>query len=377
MRAIVFTVVAACASLAGCAAAAPTVARAPGPPPTPPPRPLASGAVPTEGDFVVKNFRFASGATLAELKIHYATFGTPMKDAAGHTLNAVLILHGTTGSGRQFLAPQFADVLFGPGQPLDVTKYFIILPDDIGHGQSSKPSDGLHARFPEYRYADMVALEHELVTRGLGVDRLRLLMGTSMGCMHSFLWAERWPEAMDAVMPLACLPVAIAGRNRLWRKLVVDGIREDPAWKGGDYTEQPRAALRIAGDLLAVVGAAPLEMQKRLSTPEAVDKYVAETGPKWDAAHDANDILYAVSSSRDYDPSAELGKIVAPLVLVNSSDDFINPPELGIAEKDIQKVKRGRFVLLPASPETHGHGTHTWAAFWKDILLDLIAKTEK
>src|SRR5262249_4168389 len=247
--------------------------------------------------------------------------------------------------------------------------------DDIGHGQSSKPSDGLHARFPEYRYADMVAAEHELVTRGLGVDHLRLVMGTSMGCMHSFLWAERWPEVMDAVMPLACLPVPIAGRNRLWRKMVIDGIREDPAWKGGEYTEQPRAALRLAGSLLALVGAAPMEMQKRLATPEAVDKNVAENAAKFAATHDANDLLYAVASSQDYDPSEDLEKIVAPLVLVNSTDDFINPPELGIAEREMKRVKNGRFVLIQATPETHGHGTHTWAVFWKDVLAELLQKT--
>src|SRR5262249_28988361 len=213
--------------------------------------------------------------------------------------------------------------------------------------------------------------------RGLGVDPLRSLIARSMGGMHWSVGGGRCPGGRAAVMPPASLRVPTAGRNRLWRKLVIDGIREDPAWKGGEYAEEPRAALRVAGDLLALVGAAPMEMQKRLSSPEAVDKYVAEIGPKWDASHDVNDILYAVASSRDYDPSGDLEKIVAPLVLVNSADDFINPPELGIAEKEIQRVKKGRFVLLPASQETHGHGTHTWAIFWKDVLLDLIAKTER
>ncbi|MCE9573656.1 MAG: alpha/beta fold hydrolase [Deltaproteobacteria bacterium] len=335
-----------------------------------------AGAVPVEGDFVQRDVAFANGERIAELRIHYMTLGTLQKDAAGHATNAVLVMHGTTGSGQQFLQPQFAGELFGPGQPLDLTRYYVILPDDIGHGRSSKPSDGLRARFPHYGYADMVAAEHTLVQQGLGVDHLRLVMGTSMGCMHAWMWAEQWPTAMDAVMPLACLPVPIAGRNRQWRKLVIDGIEQDPAWRGGDYTSQPTGALRLAASVLAIAGSAPLEQQARLPTPEAADKDTSERAAKFIATHDANDVLYAVAASRDYDPSAALEAIVAPVVFVNSTDDFINPPELGIAEAQIKRVKRGRFVMIPATALTHGHGTHTWATFWKDELVKLLAESE-
>ncbi len=335
-----------------------------------------AGVVPVEGDLVQRNVRFASGETLPELRLHYLTLGTLRQDAAGHALNAVLVMHGTTGSGRQFLQPQFASELFGPGQPLDLARYYVILPDDIGHGQSSKPSDGLRARFPRYGYADMVAAEHAVVTEGLGVDHLRLVMGTSMGCMHAWMWAEQWPDAMDAVMPLACLPVAIAGRNRQWRKLVIDGIEQDPAWRGGDYEAQPTGALRLAASVLAIAGSAPLEQQARLPTPEAADKDTRERAAKFIATHDANDVLYAVAASRDYDPSARLEAITAPLLFVNSTDDFINPPELGIAEAQIKRVKRGRFVMIPATAQTHGHGTHTWATFWKDELVKLLIESE-
>jgi homoserine O-acetyltransferase len=340
--------------------------------------PLAAvaGTTPVEGEVVLRDFAFTSGETLPELRIHYATLGKPARDAAGHVTNAVLILHGTTGSGRQFLQPQFAGELFGPGQPLDLARYYVILPDDIGHGQSSKPSDGLHAKFPAYGYTDMVAAEHALVGE-LGVERLRLLMGTSMGCLHSWMWAERWPAAMDAVMPLACLPVAIAGRNRMWRKMVIDGIRQDPDWKGGEYRDQPERALRLASDLLVLAGSAPLVQQEKFATPEAADAEVEKRTADFIATHDANDVLYAVSSSRDYDPSAGLASIVAPVVHINSADDFINPPELGIAEREIQKVPHGTFVLLPATAAGHGHGSHTWAAMWKQHLVDLLAATAR
>src|SRR5712692_1696382 len=214
----------------------------------------------TEGDFVVKNFQFRSGETLPELRLHYTTLGKPVRNAEGRVTNAVLILHGTGGAGSQFLQPVFAGELFGPGQLLDATRYFIILPDGIGHGKSSKPSDGLHARFPQYDYDDMVAAHYRLVSEGLGVNHLRLILGTSMGCMHSWVWGETHPGYMDALMPLACLPVQIAGRNRMWRKMVIDGIRHDPDWKNGDYTTQPRAAQQIATDFLLIAGSAPFLM---------------------------------------------------------------------------------------------------------------------
>jgi homoserine O-acetyltransferase len=307
--------------------------------------------------------------------MHYSTLGTPAKDASGRTTNAVLILHGTGGTGQQFLRPIFAGVLFGPGQLLDANKYYIILPDNIGHGKSSKPSDGMHARFPQYGYADMVSLQHELVEKGLGMNHLRLVMGTSMGCMHSWMWGEEYPEEMDALMPLACLPVQIAGRNRLWRKMVIDGIRQDPEWKNGEYSSEPRAALQVSADFLLIAGSAPLHMQQDLPTRDAADKYLEESVKRITADLDANDFLYAVSASRDYDPSSKLGIIKAPVMFINSGDDFINPPELGIAEREIKNVKRGKFILLPASEKTHGHGTHTWAAVWQQYLKELLEQS--
>jgi homoserine O-acetyltransferase len=329
-------------------------------------------APPREGDFVVRDFRFRSGETLPELKLHVLTLGRPARDAGGAITNAVLILHGTGGTGRQFLAHQFADVLYGAGAPLDTARFYVILPDGIGHGQSSKPSDGLHARFPHYGLEDMVEAQYRLVTEYLGVRHLRLVMGTSMGGMQSWLWGEAHPDFMDALMPLACLPVPIAGRNRVWRKMAMDAIREDPEWKGGDYATEPQAALRTALDLLLIAGSSPLPMQRDLATRDSADRYLAAAFRSRMPGLDANDLLYQLDASREYDPSARLESIRAPLLFVNSADDFINPPELGIAERAIVRVKRGRFVLIPASERTHGHGTHTWAALWKDQLAALL-----
>jgi homoserine O-acetyltransferase len=334
--------------------------------------PAAPTPAPREADFVMRDFHFRSGETLQALKIHYRTLGEPRRDGAGRIVNAVMVLHGTGGTGAQFLRPQFAGELLGPGQPLDLARWFVILPDDIGHGGSSKPSDGAHMRFPRYDYADMVEAEHALVTRGLGVERLRLLMGTSMGCMHAFMWAETWPQAAAAVMPLACLPAPIAGRNRLWRRMVIDAIEADPAWRGGDYTSPPQAGLREAEDLLAIAGSAPHQMRKALPTNAAVEAYIDGPLAEARAALDADDLIYALDASRDYDPSAKLEAIVAPVMWINSADDFINPPELGIAEQLAPRIARGRFVLLPVSAATHGHGTHTWAAAWKDRLVTLL-----
>jgi homoserine O-acetyltransferase len=336
-------------------------------------QPPSAGA--TEGDFVIHNFQLHSGESLPELRLHYTTLGKPVKDAGGHTTNAVLILHGTGGTGQQFFQPQFASVLFGAGQLLDASRYYIILPDGIGHGKSSKPSDGMHAHFPQYDYDDMVAAHYRLLNEGLGVNHLRLVMGTSMGCMHSFVWGETYPDFMDALMPLACVPVQIAGRNRIWRKMVMDAIREDPEWKGGDYKEEPKQALRTALDFLLIAGAAPIPMQKALPTREAADKYLDDYFRTRFAGLDANDLLYQVNASRNYDPSQQLGKIKAPVMYINSGDDFINPPELGIAEREIKKVQNAKFVLIPASENTHGHGTHTWAELWKQYLAELLEKS--
>ncbi len=339
--------------------------------------PAQNWPAPQEGDYTVHDFHFQSGETLPEVRLHYYTLGKPLKDASGRTTNAVLILHGTGGTGNNFLRLIFAGVLFGPGQLLDANKYFLILPDSIGHGKSSKPSDGLHARFPRYEYADMIALQHELVEKGLGVNHLRLILGTSMGCMHSWLWGETYADFMDALMPLACLPVQIAGRNRIWRKMVIDGIRKDPDWKNGDYTVEPRAALQISADFLIIAGSAPLHMQEDLPARDAADKYLADTAARITGSLDANDFLYAVDSSRNYDPSAKLETIQAQVMYINSADDFINPPELGIAEREIQRVKHGKFVLLPVSEQTFGHGTHTHASVWQTYLQQLLAQSAK
>ena len=331
---------------------------------------------PTEADYVAHDFHFKSGETLAELRLHYLTLGKPERNGAGKVTNAVLILHGTGGSGHQFLSPQFSDVLFGPGQLLDANRYFIILPDNIGHGKSSKPSDGMRAHFPQYDYDDMVAAQHELLEKGLGVNHLRLVMGASMGCMHSWVWGETYPEFMDAMMPLACLPVQIAGRNRLWREMVIEGIRQDPEWNNGDYKTEPRAALEISADFLLIAGSAPLLMQKNLPTRDDADKYLDESMKHTMATLDANDLLYAVNASRNYDPSAKLETIKTPVMFVNSADDFINPPELGIAEREIKRVPHGKFVLIPVSDQTHGHGTHTWAALWQQYLRELLEQSK-
>ena len=333
----------------------------------------ASGLNSSEAEYEARDFHLKSGETLSKLRLHYMTLGKLERDSTGKATNAVLILHGTGGSGHQFLASQFADVLFGPGQLLDTNRYFIILPDNIGHGKSSKPSDGMHAHFPQYDYDDMVAAQHELLEKGLRVSHLRLLMGTSMGCMHSWVWSETYPDFMDAVMPLACLPVQIAGRNRLWREMVMQGIRQDPDWKHGDYTTEPRAALQISADFLLIAGSTPLLLQKNLATRDAADKYLDDSITRITATLDANDLLYAVNASRNYDPSPKLETIRAPVMFVNSADDFINPPELGIAEREIKRVPHGKFVLIPTSDQTHGHGTHTWAAVWQQYLKELLS----
>jgi homoserine O-acetyltransferase len=325
-------------------------------------------------DLTIKDFHFRSGETLPQLKLHYYTLGQPQKDAQGHVTNAVLILHGTGGTGHQFAAPQFADVLFAPGGLLDPAKYFLILPDDIGHGASSKPSDGLKMRFPHYDYADMVEGEHAVVA-SLGVQQLRLVMGTSMGCMHSFMYAETYPDGARAAMPLACQAVALGGRNRLWREMAVTSIKADPAWNGGDYASEPQLGLRAAENLLILVGQSAWPMQIAMPKGEQVDAWYVQQLPLRVKAAEANDLIYQLEASRTYDPSPDLEKIKAPLTWVNSCDDFINPPELGLAQAEIKRVKAGKFVLIPCRADTHGHGTHTWAMFWKNDLADLLKRS--
>ncbi len=315
---------------------------------------------------MLRDFHFHSGEILPELRLHYSTLGAPARDASGRVSNAVLILHGTGGSGRQFLRPEFAGVLFGPGQLLDTRRYYIVLPDGVGHGKSSKPSDGLRGRFPQYDYEDMVTAQYRLATEGLGINHVRLVMGTSMGCMHSWMWGEKYPDFMDALMLLACLPVEIGGRNRVWRKLVIDALRQGP----------PQDALRTALGLLLIAGSAPERMQEQYPTRQAADRFVDEYMKSRIEGLDADDLLYQVSASRDYNPSPQLEKIRAAVMYVNSADDFINPPELGIAEREIKRVPKGKFVLLPIGPNTYGHGTHTHAASWQQYLGELLRESE-
>ena len=329
---------------------------------------------PQEGTYVAHDFHFRSGETSSALKLHYRTIGVPKRDSHGHVSNAVMVLHGTGGTGAQFLAPYFADVLFGPGQPLDAARYYIILPDSIGTGGSSKPSDGLHARFPKYDYADMVDGQHIMLTEGLHVDHLRLVMGTSMGCMQAWMWGEAYPDFSDALMPLACQTVEIAGRNRMMRKMLMDAITSDPTWNHGDYTTQP-PGLRTSLEMLLIMGSSPLQMQLQYPTLDAADKYLENYLDTRITRMDANDTLYQFNASRDYDPSVKLSTIRVPVMYINSADDFVNPPELGIAQKNIRLVPRGRFVLLPITDQTRGHGTHTMAAIWKQYLVQLLAES--
>jgi homoserine O-acetyltransferase/O-succinyltransferase len=336
----------------------------------------ADDPAPAEGDYTIRDFKFTDGETLPELRIHYRTLGKAERNAQGKTTNAVLIMHGTTGSGAQFIREEFAGELFGAGQPLDATKFFVVLPDGIGHGKSSKPSDGLHAKFPRYGYRDMVEAQSRLLTDGLGVNHARLVMGTSMGGMHTWLWGETHPEFMDALLPLASLPTQISGRNRAWRRVVIDAIRGDPAWNGGEYKIQP-PSLRTAAEMLWFMSGNPLMRQKEASnlakTDDVLDKFVAEH-LKTD---DANDVLYALEASHDYDPGPSLEKIRAPLLSINSADDLINPPELGILEREIKRVPHGRALVIPLSDKTRGHGSHTIAALWKDDLVRLLTASVK
>jgi homoserine O-acetyltransferase len=329
---------------------------------------------PVEADVVLKDFRFATGETL-DLKVHYRTVGKPRRDKEEKVTNAVLILHGTTGSGAQFVVDQFAGELFGEGQLLDAGRYYLIIPDAIGHGKSSKPSDGMHAKFPRYGYEDMIRAQHRLLTECLKVNHLRLVIGTSMGGMHTWLWGQRYPEFMDALLPLACLPTQISGRNRMWRTMAAGAIRTDPEWKEGEYKDQPQG-LRLAAQTLQLMSSSPAVRQRQGPTAKEADAAFEKELAGLLARLDANDTLYALESSRDYDPGHGLEKIRAPLLAINSADDLINPPELGILEREIKRVKKGRAIVIPASKETVGHGTHTKAAVWKEQLEQLMKETE-
>jgi homoserine O-acetyltransferase len=336
----------------------------------------ASADVPTypdqkEGDFTVRDFQFQNGEALPMVRLHYTTLGTPQRDSAGHVTNAVLLLHGTSSTGKAFFAPTMAGELFGPGQTLDASRFYIVVPDGLGRGGSTKPSDGLHAHFPRYGYGDVVAAQQLLLTKGLGIDHLRLVLGTSMGGMQAWMWAERYPDMMDAVMPIACQPVAVSGRNLVFRRILTEAIRNDPDWNGGDYKAPPRHWLYTA-PLWPMMLDSPVRLQAQGPTRQAAmavyDKMV-ENAAK---TYDANDFLYWLESSWDYDPRPDLGKIKAALVAVNFADDAINPSDLDVVEKLVQTIPTARFVLVPESERTVGHLTLSLAALWKPYLEELL-----
>ena len=329
-----------------------------------------------EQDVTLRGFRFHDGEVLPSLRMHVTTLGTPHRNAAGQIDNAVMVLHGTGGDGKQFLRPQFADELYGPGQPLDISRTYVILPDNLGHGGSSKPSDGMRMHFPRYDYADMIAAQHRLLTEGLGITHMRLIMGTSMGCMHSFMWGETYPDFASALMPLACEPIEIAGLNRMWRQLAINGIEADPAWQGGNYKSEPMTGLRSAENLLFVAGGAPLFYQAQYPTRAAASAFAEDRVAEGIKHLDANDLIYQLDSSRDYNPWPQLQRIKVPLTWINSADDFINPRNLPVPAKALKRMPTAKFRLIPETVETHGHGTHTWAKFWKADLSALLERSK-
>ena len=337
---------------------------------------MTSWTKPEEGDFIINDFKFVDGNSLSKLKLHYRTLGTLKKDDNGKATNAVLILHGTTGSGQNFMRYDFAGKLFNPGQLLSAEEYFLVLPDGIGHGKSSKPSDELRAEFPRYCYADMVRAQHTLLTEHFGADHLRLVMGTSMGGMHSWVWATTYPDFMDAITPLASLPCQISGRNRMMRKFAIDSIRTDPEFKNGDYRTQPRG-LKAGLSILAWMSSCPLRWQDACPDRESADDFIDAFMENGMYEQDANDFAYAYDASWDYDPRPGLHKIKAPLTAINTADDQVNPPELKILETEMKKVENGVAVVIPISEKTVGHGTHTIAEVWKEHLADLIKRSGK
>ncbi len=327
-----------------------------------------------EQDIILANFAYESGDVM-DTRIHVTTLGTPRRNAKGEIDNAVMVLHGTGGSGHQFFRPQFADELYGPGQPLDIARYYVILPDNIGHGKSAKPSDALRMAFPRYTYNDMVLAQKRMLTDGLGVTRLKLILGTSMGCMHAFVWGTAHPGFAERLAPFACNALEIAGRNRMWRQMTIEAIKADPIWNSGNYTQPPASGQRTARYLGMIAGGNAWGLQEQYPTREKAEAFLAESSAARVAGEaDANDHIYQLDSSRDYNPAPLLSRIKVPVLWINTSDDFINPPELGLAQKHAQLMPRAKFILMPFSPETMGHGTHTWARFWKQDLARLMAK---
>ncbi len=325
----------------------------------------------TEADWTIRDYRFANGQVLPELRLHYMTLGTPQRDAAGAITNAVLLLHGTSGTGRQYLAPSFADALFGPGQPLDLANYYVILPDGIGRGGSSKPSDGLRTRFPNYRYIDLVQSTHRLLTEHLGIQHLRLVMGGSMGGMHTWMWAGMYPAMMDAAIPMASQPSRISGRNWISRRIAIEAIRNDPGWQGGDYATPPTQWLvtQPAGRLTTANVVALLAQAPDVTAGDALYARMVADAKRLDA----NDVLYATEAVLDYAPEPLIPRIRARLVAINSEDDDVNPTELRVMEPAIAAIPGARYVLVPASARTRGHFTYEQAALWKDVVTEVLA----
>lgn len=329
-----------------------------------------------ESDYTIRDFRFAAGDAMPQLKLHYRTLGAPRIGGDGEVENAVLLLHGTTGGGKQFLKPATADALFAPGKPLDAARYYVILPDAIGHGASAKPSDGMKARFPEYTYGDMVEAQHRLVTEHLGLKTLRLLGGTSMGGMQTWMWAEQYPDAMRALLPVACVPGPVRGRNLLWRRVLIDAIRRDPGYRGGDYEAQP-AALGAAWNLFELMAGGAGRFEEDLPDIKAADKHVDEADQTALSEQDANDVVYEFASSKDYDPSGKLDRIKAPLLAVNFADDELNPAQLGVLDEAIRKVPNGRAVLVPSGPKSKGHQSLQVGELWAPYVRVLLDQTER
>lgn len=334
---------------------------------------VAQGTPGVQGDYIARNFRFTTGEVLPEVKIHYTVLGTARKDSRGITRNAVLIGHGTGGNGRgTFLGRGWAGELYGPGQPLDTTRYFIVLPDNLGHAGSSKPSDGLKAKFPKYTYDDMVKLQYQLLTEGLGVNHLRVVMGTSMGCMHSWVWLYTYPDFMDGAVPLACAPTPIVGRNRMIRTAIMDALRTDPQYNGGDYAG-PLKGMEAAQGYLWLMGTAPLNNHRQAPTRQEADSSIRLTIARGVANTDPNNMIWYFDASRDYDPSKHIDKIKAPILHINSADDFVNPPELNNVEPYVAKLKNAKFVMLPITDQTRGHGTHSLPAIWGRLFADFLS----
>lgn len=319
---------------------------------------------PKEGDWVVRDFRFHTGEVLPELRLHYTTVGAP-------TGEPVLILHGTTGSGASMLTPAFAGALFGPGQPLDASRYYVILPDAIGHGKSSKPSDGLRTGFPKYNYEDMVDAQYRLVTEHLGLRHLRLVLGFSMGGMETWIYAQKYPGHMDIAVPMASVPTEMSGRNWMLRRLVIDSIRNDPEWMNGNYSRPLRSAQFSSVFFALATNGGNQALQKAAPTRQKADDILNQRLSAPFTA-DANDVLYQWDSSRDYNASSGLERIQAALLAINSADDERNPPELGVLDREIKRVKNGRVLLIPASDQTAGHGTVLQAKFWQIELGEML-----